>query len=299
MARTLWDDMNSMWPHAGEIRLRIHIYEQMKVFAASAKGAQKQVCEFLLEHTQDVAFMTVDDVAQRTGVSPGSVTRTTQAMGFKGYPEVQEHIRQVIRDSIAPANRFEQSSRDPFDSSQSIQIDVENLRKVLFCNPSANIRQAAELIALAPAVYCMGMRSSYSVAYFLAFNLNMIRDHVHLIEPGANSQPDIVKNLRQEDVFLVASLPRYHHETVLMTNEAVRAGCTVIALTDSLFSPMARVARISLTAPYNSMSFFNSYVAAFGLANLLISQTAAFRKDESAAALAKLHAIHERYKIFV
>ena len=71
-----------------------NFFEHIQEFAQTSTGTQKRVCQVVLEHAQDVAFMTVDDMAAKAGVSAASVSRTAQAMGFKGYPEMQEQIRQ-------------------------------------------------------------------------------------------------------------------------------------------------------------------------------------------------------------
>lgn len=273
-------------------------HTQIKAFAQAAKGAKKQVALFLLEHAQDAAFMTVGDVAQRAGVSPGTVSKVAQAMGFEGFPDIQERIRQVIRSNIAPAARMEMAGVDEFDWEHSMQVDMENLRNLFSRNPVESLQNAAQLMAEVGTVHVMGTRSSYSLAHFLAFNLGQIRDRVYLVEPKTGQMADAIKTLRPGDLFVAVALPRYQRDTVLMTRQAHEEGCRVLSVTDSFFSPLAKVSEITLIAPCESLSFFNSYVAAFGLASGLITQAALYLKEQSADALKKSNLLHERYRTF-
>lgn len=273
-------------------------HSQIKAFAQAAKGAKKQVALFLLEHAQDAAFMTVGDVARRAGVSPGTVSKVAQAMGFEGFPDIQERIRQVIRSNIAPAARMEMAGVEEFDWERSIQVDMENLRNLFSRNPVESLQNAAQLMAEVDTVHVMGTRSSYSLAHFLAFNLGQIRDRVYLVEPKTGQMADAIKTLHPGDLFVAVALPRYQRDTVLMTGQARAEGCRVLSVTDSFFSPLAKVSEITLIAPCESLSFFNSYVAAFGLASGLITQAALYLKEQSADALKKSNLLHERYRTF-
>lgn len=273
-------------------------HNQIKEFALASKGTKRQVALFLLEHAQDAAFMTVGDVAARAGVSPGTVSRVAQAMGFSGFSDIQERIREVIRSNIAPAARMERANVTEFDWSHSLDVDMENLRSVLQRNKLENLRNAAMLMIKAPAVHVMGTRSSYALAYFLAFNLGQIREHTSLVELLPGQFTDVVRTLKPGALFIAVGLPRYQRETVTLTRKAKESGCTVLAITDSLFSPLATVSDCTLLVPCETLSFFNSYVAGFGLVNGLITQAALFQKAKSAKFLEESNALHARYATF-
>lgn len=273
-------------------------FEQIKNFAHSSKGSKRQVASFLLEHAQDAAFMTVDEVAQRAGVSPGTVSRVAQSMGFGGFQDIQERIRQIIRSNIAPAVLMKRAGGGSFDWRQSVQVDMDNLSSLFSRNPADSMQNTASLLATAPRVHIMGTRSSYALAYFLAFNLEQIRDHVQLLEIKLGQLADAIKLLRPGELFVPIALPRYQRETVTMTKEAAKVGCRVVSITDSFFSPVAKHSEIILLMACESQSFFNSYVAGFALANALVALTAVQLGEASTDALEKCNLLHERYRTF-
>jgi DNA-binding MurR/RpiR family transcriptional regulator len=273
-------------------------HNQIRVFAHTSKGAKRKLALFLLENAHEAAFMNVGEVAAKVNVSPGTVSRVAQAMGFSGFPDIQERIREVIRSNIAPAARMEKANVTEFDWNRSLEVDQENLRNLLQRNSPENLRDAAALMIKASAVHVMGTRSSYALAYFLAFNLGQIRDHTHLVEILPGQFVDAIRALEPRTLFIAVGLPRYQRETVLLAQKAKEIGCKVLAITDSFFSPLATVSDISLLASCETLSFFNSYVAAFGLVNGLITQAALYQKGKSAKFLEESNVLHERYETF-
>ena len=273
-------------------------YDRIKAFAQDAKGSKRRVAQFLLEHTQDAAFMTVGDMAGRIGVSPGTVSRVAQAMGFRGFPDIQERIRQVILSNIAPAARMEMANVGALDWGKSMKLEMENLRNTLSRNPVKNLDSAVAFLAEAPVVHVMGTRSSYALAHFLAFNLGQVRDHVCQVEPKPGQFAEAVRLFRAEDLFIAVGLPRYQRDTVLLTEAARERGCRVLAVTDSIFSPLAKLSDLALLTPCDSLSFFNSYVAAFALVDGLLTHVALRLKETSAGALEAANRLHEQYHTF-
>jgi DNA-binding MurR/RpiR family transcriptional regulator len=273
-------------------------YGQIRAFAHDAKGSKRQVAQFLLEHTQDAAFMTVGDMAERIGVSPGTISKVAQAMGFKGVPDIQERIRQVILSNIAPAARMEMAKVDTFTWAKSMKLEMENLRNALSRNSVKNLDSAVLFLAESPVVHVMGTRSSYALAHFLAFNLGQVRDHVCLVEPKPGQFTEAVRFFSADELFVAVGLPRYQRDTVLLTGAARKRGCRILAITDSIFSPLAKLSDLALAAPCDSLSFFNSYVAAFALVNGLLTHVALRLKETSADALEAANRLHEKYHTF-
>ncbi len=273
-------------------------HNKIKDFSLTAKGANQKVAVFLVDHLQDAAFMTVEEVAQRTGVSPGTVSRAAKAMGFAGFPDIQEQIRQIVRSSIAPVARMEKIDRDRFDVRASLQFDIENLQSLSTHLSSESVQKAVSLLSKTETIRVMATRSSYSVAYFLALALSQIRENVFLMDVKTGQLFDESRRLRAGDLFVAVALPRYSQDTIFMTEEARKAGCHILAVTDSLFSPLSALADITLPVPYESLSFFNSYVASFALANILIAQTAVCLKKKSTESLEQLNRLHEEHAVF-
>jgi DNA-binding MurR/RpiR family transcriptional regulator len=80
---------------------------------------------------------------------------------------------------------------------------------------------------------------------------------------------EIIK-LRENDVLIGISFPRYSTRTLEAMRFAKRCGAQVVAITDGPMSPLAEIADLSLTARTDMASFVDSLAAPLSLINALL-----------------------------
>ena len=274
-------------------------YSKIREFTASAKGARKKVVSYLLQHPEEAAFMTIEGLARISGVSAGMVSRTVREMGFDGFADMQSQIRQVVRKNITPSARLRRASAGEATFRDTILWEMRNLAAVLKLNSEEAIHKAASLLANAPNVHVLGMRSSYAPAYSLALGLRQIRKNVLQMDMETGTLIEQIKRLSEGDLVVIISYPRYLKESLLMAQEAKIAKCRVLALTDSFSSPLTMQAEVALLSPYESTSFFNSHVAAHGIVNTLLAVTGQVLGEKGARELERLNTIQDRWKLLI
>ena len=59
--------------------------------------SQKDVAQYVVDHLDEVAFHTAEELARRANTSSSTVVRFSQALGFEGFPELQEAAREEYR----------------------------------------------------------------------------------------------------------------------------------------------------------------------------------------------------------
>ena len=59
--------------------------------------SQKDVAQYVVDHLDEVAFHTAEELARRASTSSSTVVRVSQALGFEGFPELQEAAREEYR----------------------------------------------------------------------------------------------------------------------------------------------------------------------------------------------------------
>lgn len=274
-------------------------YAKIRDFTVSAKGARKKVVSFLLQHPEEAAFMTIEGLASASGVSAGMVSRTVREMGFDGFADMQSQIRGVVRKNISPSARLPHAGKSETAFRDTVRREIKNLAAVLKLNSEEAVRNAARLLADSSAVHILGLRSSFAPAYSLAIGLDQIRENVLLMDWSAGLLAEQIKRFAQGDLVVIVSFPRYLRESLLMVQEAKNCKCGVLAITDSFSSPLTMQADVSLHAPYESGSFFNSQVATYGLISSLLTETTHALGDKSARELERLALIQKRWKVLV
>src|SRR6187397_255358 len=74
-----------------------YIQERFDEFSRS----QKDVARYIVDHLDEAAFLTAEELARRASTSSSTVVRFSQALGFEGYPELQQAAIEEYRASIA------------------------------------------------------------------------------------------------------------------------------------------------------------------------------------------------------
>src|SRR6201988_5550566 len=77
----------------GHQTLSTYISARFEEFSRS----QKDVAQYVVDHLDEVAFHTAEELARRASTSSSTVVRFSQAPGFAGVPELQEAARDEYR----------------------------------------------------------------------------------------------------------------------------------------------------------------------------------------------------------
>src|ERR1700752_1152101 len=77
----------------GHQTLSTYISARFEEFSRS----QKDVAQYVVDHLDEVAFHTAEELARRANTSSSTVVRFSQALGFEGFPELQEAAREEYR----------------------------------------------------------------------------------------------------------------------------------------------------------------------------------------------------------
>ena len=73
--------------------LSTYIQSRFEEFSRS----QKDVAQYIVDHLDEAAFQTAEELAKRASTSSSTVVRFSQALGFEGFPELQQAARDEYR----------------------------------------------------------------------------------------------------------------------------------------------------------------------------------------------------------
>ena len=237
--------------------------------------SHKKLADYILDNPGEVAFLSINELSQETGISPATITRFTYKLNFQGYNEFQrgmyEHQKQRVpfgqlKSLLRSEASDDVSGQDPLQSS--IQSNIRLLESLDTPQLRASFMRAQEILRQARTIYIAGHRSSYATAYYLAFMLQQMYDNVRLIETTSSNLPAVLCDVGVQDCLVVVSYARYTSVSYEIVSHFHRAGCKVVALTDSLTSPIALKSTEVLVAP-NGENF--SPVSAITLCNSFIT----------------------------
>ena len=266
-----------------------------------SKG-QRLIAQYLLAHYDRAAYMTASKFGALVQVSESTVVRFAGELGFNGYPEMQRALQELTRTNLTAVQRMEVAG-DFFDRENVLDKvllgDADKIRHTLEGIDRAAFSDAVDCIVAARNIYILGVRSSASLADFLTFNFRMIFDNVRAVEGATGAEIfEQLLDISPKDVLIAISFPRYSTRTVRAVEYAKRAGADVVAITDSVTSPLAAGADQLLTARSDMASFVDSLVAPLSIINAMVAAVSLSRPDEVAARLRRLEGIWDEYDVY-
>jgi DNA-binding MurR/RpiR family transcriptional regulator len=260
-----------------------YITERFDDFSRS----QKDVARYIVDHLDEAAFQTAEELARRANTSSSTVVRFSQALGFDGYPELQqaaiEEYRLKVAESAGTANGGGAAALFNFDHSEfeaSLGADYTNIEETARSLTREQIESSVSALATARRVLVVGVDQ-------MAFFASYLRHLLGLLDIRA----EIVVSPSQENV---QKLSRMDEETLLVALTAGRANPLVqralklarhrrartLAITDSTLSDVAEHAELLLYYSSNGPSYIRSNAALMGLVQALAHGV--YARDEAA-----------------
>lgn len=231
---------------------------------------QKKVAEFFLSQGPEAAFLSVAHLAEQVKTSQASVVRFARAIGFKGYPELQQELQNWVRQKLSPTKVLENMmSKQPKEKAYAriFQMDMQNLRETEKANSPETLDRVVNEIIRARRIGFIGYRTSRAIAYLFYYFLSRIRKNCELlVEDNLANQ---LINYGGKDLLVGVSFPRYSRQTLEILKYGKKVGCRIITITDTIISPPGQVADIVLLAERKSAAYFNSFTSAVTIVNCL------------------------------
>jgi DNA-binding MurR/RpiR family transcriptional regulator len=264
--------------------------------------SQRKLLEYILSHDDESIFLNTGDLARKVNISEATVVRLSKALGFKGFPEFQKELRLLFKNKLTTTSRLEKTVKKTTNEGdvliKVLQTDIHNIEETLKQIPVQEFRQFVKLIDSADRIIIIGLRSAFSLAVFFGIALEFLQKNVWVIQPGIGDMWDRLLGLKERDLVIGISFPRYTKQTVEVLRFAKEKGMKTLAITDSAISPLAQYADHVLTAQHKLDSFVESFTAPLSLINAIVTALGVFSKKSTMKSLKELEKIWESQQVY-
>jgi DNA-binding MurR/RpiR family transcriptional regulator len=269
-----------------------HILSILPSLIPSAQRAAR-IC---VERPGDVVEMSGNDLAEAAGTSAATVSRMSQALGFRGF----QHLRLLLVRDLGAAERDDTAVAEGTEGwLRSLAERSATMLQTSLASVSAEaFERAAALIAEAPRLLVAGMGGSHPAAQAAAVAFVMNGRSCEAPADGV-VQRLTASVLRPGDVCLVVSGSGANSNTLAVAAAASEAGATVIGVTSFARSPLAEVSDLVLVAGARFQSWDQGTLGS-GLVQLLLLsalQMAVAERMSDAAGRARAAVQHEVVEI--
>lgn len=238
----------------------------------SFSKTNKLIASYVKQNYKIISFLSINELKEKTGVSTASITRFAQELGFNGYPDFQREVQKLLQKEITPMKEmknFITSSRENENILKlTIDLNIKTLEATYNDELYESFKKAVDIINNAEKIYILGLRSSFSVGYYLSFMLRQFMSNIELLTAGTDDIYDRLSYVKKNDILITISFSKYTKLTSRITNYFKQKGNKIIAVTDSYSSPVAILGDTTLIAKSSSTTY--SFVSAMTILNALI-----------------------------
>ena len=242
--------------------------------------SQKRIAEYIVDHSQAVAFSTVDQMAAQLGVNPSTIVRFCYRLGLNGFPDLQERMRQIVRGQLSRADEQVEAGASGAhlqgtSFGASLAHDLRNLQRTIMGLMVDDLNRAVDQLIAARRVYVIAGYSAFSLSHYFGLVLSRFRPDVHTVTADEGVSKVRLAELSAPDCLLAFTFPRYALYTQRAALWAREQKATIVVITDTPISAVGQIADTVLVASPTGTGMQNSMVAPMAVANALLNGVAA------------------------
>jgi DNA-binding MurR/RpiR family transcriptional regulator len=255
----------------------------------------RRAARSLLAHPDRVAVQTIRETAEQADVTPATLVRLAKTLGLPGYPALK---RAFLDRALAQGDAGRLPYRAKAAELQALGGDatlherlharqLANLEGAKAANTPELFQRCAGRLAEARRVWIAGFRSLYPVAFHMHYVWGFFRRDLFLAAAPGGAIDNGAFEIGRDDALFVTSVSPYSRNAMVIAEAAAAARATIVALTDSAASPLAKLTPLHLVAPTETPSFFHSLTAVGAVAETLLALLAARGGKDVLAAIAR------------
>jgi DNA-binding MurR/RpiR family transcriptional regulator len=235
--------------------------------------SQKDVAQYIVDHLDEAAFQTAEELARRASTSSSTVVRFSQALGFEGFPELQQAARDEYRRRAPGTNGTLTAtplfSLDQTEFEAALAADHVNVEDTAHKLSRSAVEAAVDAIIAADNVLIAGTDQMAFFASYLRHLLMLLDLRAEIV--ASPSQEALGRLSRIDERTLVVGLSAGRpHPLITRTMKLARhRKAPTLAITDATLSEVARLARIRLYYSSNTPAFVRSHTALLSLIQAL------------------------------
>jgi DNA-binding MurR/RpiR family transcriptional regulator len=239
--------------------------------------SQKDVAQYIVDHLDEAAFQTAEELARRANTSSSTVVRFSQALGFEGFPELQAAAREEYRrvhTKNEPKTGSQASSTPLFSLDQNefetaLTADHLNVEETARKVSRSSVEALIEAIVSAEKVLVAGTDQMAFFESYLRHLLMLLDLRVDVVASPSQEALSRLGRIDGNTLVIGLSAGRPHPLVVRAMKLARHRKARTAAVTDATLSEVAKLAQIKLYYSSNSPAYVRSHTALLSLIQAL------------------------------
>jgi DNA-binding MurR/RpiR family transcriptional regulator len=245
----------------GHQTLSSYIRERFDEFSRS----QKDVAQYIVDHLDEAAFQTAEALARRANTSSSTVVRFSQALGFEGFPELQQAARDEYRRRPPTGSETPSStplfSLDQNEYESALAADHVNVEDTARRVSRSQVEAAIDAVLSAQRVVIAGTDQMAFFASYLRHLLMLLDLRAELVASPSQEALGRLSRIDEDTLVIALSAGRAHPLVLRAVKLARHRRASTVAIVDATLSEVARLSPITIYYSSNTPAFVRSHAA--------------------------------------
>ena len=234
-----------------------------------------QVAAFALANPDDMAFGTAASIAAAAEVQPSTLVRLAHHLGYEGFSDLQNVFRARLRDrTLSYEERLASLEQGPANSDTALLSGFLNaagqsVSRLASTIDGETFSKAVDLLARAETIHLVAKRRSYPLTAHMAYAFGKLGIRHQIIASPNGIDTEMAQFATARDAVIAASFSPYAAESLAQAQALADRKVPIVAITDSVFSPLAACATHWFEVSEADYGGFRSLSASIALAMAL------------------------------
>lgn len=247
--------------------------EKIREYYDHLSRSYRKVADYIMSNYYDVAFMTAAQLAYAVGVDTTTVVRFSQRLGYNGYPDLLQDVREQVKSEIYAA--YEPKPLAPDDPAgvfkNRIEQERQNLQQMLVQNPPDHLNAVARLFESVERIVVVGEGYAETAAEMIAQQFRHRGVQADYLPNDAVKKAATLMTLDSRVLVIGVSATAYGRDVARAMEFARARGAKTLGVIGSLASPVNRMSDLIIYAPTEAIGPLPSIVALVAALSVLVT----------------------------
>ncbi len=278
------------------------LHDRIRDHQAVLTAAERQLTSVLLDDSLINGLQSITKLAEDAGVSTPTVIRLARKLGFDGFPDLQNAIREEVaarmKQPLAKLEGWQGGDKDHIVTRFAHAMS-QNINRTLDRLDLAEFNRVAEMLSdSARRVFLLGGRITRSNAHYFYNHLQIIRPNVFLLDSSPSVWPQSLLDMDDQSVLIIFDIRRYEKELTRLAKIAADRGADIVLFTDQWGSPIEKHAKVCFRTMVEAPSSWDSTLAINFLIETFIAEVQSRAPASSTDRIGALEMMLGQTKIF-
>ncbi len=233
-----------------EVQLNSHPFmDRLQRERDSLTPKGRILADYVAHNPRQAVFLRTRELAKECGVSEATVVRFVAQLGYQGYGDFIQDLRELVDSELTLLDRVELVNKTGPGAERMAKVvneELDNLKNFYENLDLQAVAQAVDRLISASQIYVVGSRLSYTFSYYMGWSLTKIRKNISILKGSDSTSIDMLAIAPSDSLVMIFAATRYPNELIRMARLVRRLGLELIVVSDNSHCPLNQFGQVNI-----------------------------------------------------